>query len=538
MQTASEVVYTALRSLGIKVIFGNPRSTDLDLMKAMPADFTSVLGLHERVVAGMAIGYAIGSRNAAFVAFDCIANAGSGLSAIIDAYYCHAPVVLAVGKQELEWHSVESFATRRALEVFTPYVKGAYEPRRPEDVPAAIISGHQFAMQPPMGPVLITLPLADWNIRCEQPVIHKVNSVGTPDIAMLDSLIRVLDSSSKIVLVVGSQVEEDDAWHHVVALAERLNADVYEEPKASRWSFPRRHPLFRGSLYPAQQPLSDQLTEYDTILVIGAPVFLYYAYVLGTTIKPGTRLFQITNSPADASSALMGTSMVGNIAGAAQYISGRVKPVRTDKICDRPEPPELAPEYPMTPKYVFNVLGRAMPSNTIIAEEVPSSMDELYRQIFPNEPSSFYSSRSGIWGFAMPLAVGLQLGCPERRVVCPVGDGSAQYSIQSLWSAARHNARVIFLLLRNGDYSTLRGFRDSTMPGSKVHGMEIPNIDAVKIAQGYGLPARTVDRPEYLSPTLREAFALEGPCLISVNVQSGGQKCLGLDLSMNPPGYV
>ena len=122
-------------------------------------------------------------------------------------------------------------------------------------------------------------------------------------------------------------------------------------------------------------------------------------------------------------------------------------------------------------------------------------------------------------------------------MVCPVGDGSAQYSIQALWSAVQCGAPVTFVIVRNGNYSALKGFRDFTQVGKNVPGMDIPGIDAVKIAQGYGMAAREVDRPEDLEPALKEALSAKEPRLVSVNVQQGGQKTMGMDQSVNPPNY-
>jgi benzoylformate decarboxylase len=144
---------------------------------------------------------------------------------------------------------------------------------------------------------------------------------------------------------------------------------------------------------------------------------------------------------------------------------------------------------------------------------------------------------NGVLGFGLPAAVGLQLGNPNRRVICPVGDGSIQYSIQALWNAVQYAANVIFIVLRNGDYSALKSFCDFTHVGRDVPGMDLPGIDIVKIAQGYGLSAKEIDRPEELEPALHEAFALPKPQLLCVNVAKGGQKCMGMDQSVNPPRY-
>ena len=92
-------------------------------------------------------------------------------------------------------------------------------------------------------------------------------------------------------------------------------------------------------------------------------------------------------------------------------------------------------------------------------------------------------------------------------------------------------------MLRNGDYSALKSFCDFTSVGRNVPGVNLPGIDVVKLAEGYGMPAKEIDRPEDLEPALKDAFASKGACLVSVNVQTSTDKCMGMDLSANPPNY-
>jgi benzoylformate decarboxylase len=536
--TVREVTYDLLRALGLNVIFGNPGSSELPFLKDLPSDFRYILGLHERTAAGMALGYSLGTGKAAFANLHSIASAGNGMSALIDAYYCHVPLVVTTGQQDRRQILAEPFLVSRAVEVVKPYVKWAYEPLRAEDVPAAIARAYYLAVQPPRGPVFVSIPMDDWNGPCQPLTVRQVSTSVSPDPAALDEIVRALASTRKLAMVAGMEIEEDNAWHEVVALAEHLNADVYCEPIASRWTFPRTHPLFRGGLLPAQRPLAGQLADYDTVLVLGAPVFLYYACVPGEAIKPGTQLFQITSSPTDASAALAGRSILGNIAAAAQYIRSRVAAAAGRKApAAQPKPPEPKPEHPMTAAYVFSVLDKVRPRNAVIVEECPSSKGDLDRYILSDQPGSFYSTHNGILGFGLPCALGMQLARPDRRVVCPVGDGSAQYSIQTLWTAVQYNIPVIFVVLRNGDYSALKSFCDFTSVGRNVPGVDIPGIDMVKIAQGYGMTAREVDRPEDLEPALKQAFASKTTCLLSVNIQGASQTCMGMDLSVNPPNY-
>ncbi|HVB88120.1 MAG TPA: benzoylformate decarboxylase [Candidatus Dormibacteraeota bacterium] len=536
MTTVREATYEVLRDLGMTKIFGNPGSSELPFLKDMPAEFQYVLGLHERAAAGMGLGYALARNDAAFVNLHSIASAGNGLSALIDAYYLHVPLVVTTGQQDRRQIMAEPFLVSRAVEVVKPYVKWACEPLRPEDVPAAIARGYHLAMQPPRGPVFISVPMDDWNKPCQPVIARRVSQTTEPDTAALDEVARAIDGSRKLALIAGAQIEEDAAWTEAIALAERLNADVYAEPIASRWAFPRNHRLFRGGLLPAQKPLADQLAQYNTVVVLGAPVFLYYAYVPGDPIRPGTKLFQITNSPQDAAAALAGTSMVGNIATAAKYLCDQVKKVDRDTPPQAP-PPDPKAEYPMTTAYLFSTLAKLMPRDAIICEECPSSKGDLDRYIRLDEPGSFYSVRSGILGFGLPAAVGLQLARPERRVICAVGDGSLQYSVQALWSAVQSKAPVVVIVICNGNYSALKGFREFTKVGKNVPGIDIPGIDATLIARGYGMQASAVDRPEDLESALREALASPCATLVSVNVQEGGQKTMGMDQSVNPPNY-
>lgn len=540
MGTVRESTYNLLHDLGIRRVFGNPGSSELPFLKDMPADFQYFLGLHERAAAGMGLGHALATGEAAFVNLHSVASVGNGLSSIIDAYYLHAPLLVTTGQQDRRQLMAEPFLTSRAVEVVKPYVKWACEPLRAEDVPSAIARGYYLAMQPPKGPVFISVPMDDWNRECPAIDARTVSYTASPDTKLLDEIVRAIDTSGKLALVTGAQIEEDGAWDDVVKLAEHLNADVYAEPIAPRWAFPRNHRLFRGGLLPAQKPLAEQLSKYDTVVVIGAPVFLYYAFVPGPAILRGTRLFQITNSPMDAATALAGTSVVGNVGVAAKYLCERAKPVQTAATTNQKasdEQPEPQPEHPMTTAYLFNTLSKVLPSGAIIAEECPSSKGDLDRFIKLDQPGSFYSVRSGILGFGAPAAVGLQLVRPERRVVCPIGDGSLQYSVQALWSAVQYKAPVVFIVIRNGNYSALKGFREFTRVGNNVPGIDIPGIDAVKIAEGYGMSARTVDLAEDLKPALEAAFESQSPCLISVNVQEGGQKTMGMDQSVNPPNY-
>jgi benzoylformate decarboxylase len=536
-KTVREATYDLLRSAAMTTLFGNPGSTELPFLRDLPSDFKYVLGLHERSAAGMALGFAMARGQAAFVNLHSVASVGNGLSAIVDAYYCHVPLVITTGQQDRRQLLAEPFLVSRAVDLVKPYVKWACEPLRAEDVPGAIARAYYLAMQPPMGPVFLSIPMDDWNHPCDSVSFRETTYQVLADRSALEAVARALDGGKNPALVVGAQIEEDRAWNEVIAFAEHLGADVYQEPIAARWPFPRTHPQFRGNLLPARQPLADQLAAYDVVVALGAPIFLYYAYVPGDVIHPGTKLFQITNSPENAAAALAGTSIVGNLADAAKFLRANTASRATATLVDQPATAIVPPTNPMTAAYLFSVLNKLLPRDAIVCEECPSSKGDLDKHLRLDQPGSFYSVRSGILGFGLPAAVGLQLAHPDRRVVCPVGDGSIQYSIQTLWTAVQENAPVIFIVLRNGDYTALKSFCDFTKVGRNVPGMDLPAIDVVRIAEGYGMRATHVEKPEELSCALEEALQSNQPSLLSVTIARGGEKCMGMDQTVNPPDY-
>ncbi len=537
MTTVREATYQLLRDFGMTEIFGNPGSTELPFLRDMPPDFKYFLALHERSAAGIALGYAMGRGKAAFVNLHSVASVGNGLSAIIDAHYNHVPLVITTGQQDRRHRLAEPFLVSRAVEVVKPYVKWACEPLRAEDVPAAIARAYYVATQTPMGPVFISIPMDDWTHSCEPVVRREVSDKSVADRSKLDEVSKALDCSRNPALVVGAQIEEDHAYERVLALAEHLEIDVYQEPIASRWTFPRHHRLFRGALFPAQRALGEQLAAHDTVVVLGAPVFLYYMYVPGDPIRPGTNLFQITNSPRDAAAAIAGNSVVGDIADAADYLLLHTQKRGARGVSVREYAPTPEIESRITPAFLFSVVNRVIPPDAIIAEECPSSKGDLDHYLLLDQPQSFYSVRSGILGFGVPAAIGLQLAHPQRRVVCPVGDGSIQYSIQALWTAVQYQIPVIFLVLCNADYSALKSCCDFTQVGRNVPGMDLPGIDVARIATGYGMESETVTQPGELEPALKAAFSANEPRLLSVLVQSDTSKCMGMDQSVNPPNY-
>src|SRR5919202_6028932 len=314
MSTVREVTYELRRSFGMTRVFGNPGSTELAFLKGFPEDFTYVLGLQESVVVGMADGYAQGTGRPAFVNLHTAAGLGNAMAAIMTAHHNRTPLVITAGQQDRRQLAYEPFLSGKLVEMAPPYVKWSHQPDRAEDVPAAIERAYHTAMQAPRGPVFVSVPMNDWEAPTQPYEAREIDYRMAPNPEGLDRVAKALESSRHPAIIAGAGVDRAGAWYDTVVLAERLRAAVWADPMHSRAGFPQDHPLFRGVLTPAQATIADQLSGYDMVLVLGAPVFRYFQYLPGPPVKRGTRVIHATDNPEEASRAATGIGIMGDIA--------------------------------------------------------------------------------------------------------------------------------------------------------------------------------------------------------------------------------
>lgn len=527
MPTVREATFDLLRRLGMTTVFGNPGSTELTFLKDFPEDFRYVLGLQEAAVLGMAEGFAQGTRQAALVNLHTAPGLGNAMGVMVTAYHNKTPLVVTAGQQDRRHIAFEPLLTGRLVELAKPYVKRSFEPLRAQDVPGEIQRAFHTAMQHPRGPVFLSIPMDDWEAEAEPVSVREVTYRTAPDPEGLARIAATLEGARSPAVVAGAGVDRAGAFGEVVALAERLRAAVYADPVQPLSGFPQDHPLFQGQLPPSQRELAERLQPHDVVLVLGAPVFLYYPYVPGPVVAEGTEVFHITEDPEEAARAAVGTSLVGDVGLAAS----RLVELLPEAERDPPKPWERMPEpeavAPISVDYLMHVLDDVLPADVAIVDETASSKARLHKYIRPASPGGYHSSATGGLGYVMPAAVGLKMAMPDRTVACVIGDGSSMYSIQALWSAARYGVEVPFIVVNNGGYSILKGYRDSIGAGDRVPGLDVPGLDFVKLAGGMGVDGERVEDPGDLRRAVKRAIGAEGPYLLDVIVDPAVPKLLG-----------
>lgn len=522
--TVRHAVIAMLRELGMTRIFGNPGSTELPLFRDYPEDFSYVLGLQETVVVGMADGHAQATRNASFVNLHSAAGVGHAMANIFTAFKNRTPLVITAGQQARSLLQFDPFLhSNQAAELPKPYVKWSCEPARAEDVPQALARAYYIAMQEPRGPVLVSIPADDWDKPAEPVTLRHVGFETRPDPRTLDLIGDALDAARAPALVVGAAVDRAQGWDAVVALAERHQARVFVAPMSGRCSFPEDHPLFAGFLPAMRERIVQLLSGHDVVFAVGAAAFTYHVEGEGPHIPEGTALYQLIEDPAIAAWAPVGTAAVGNVRMGVEELLQRLAPAPRQAPAPRPAAP--VPAAPaagerMSVAFAMHTLAQVRDRHSIVVEEAPSSRSTIQTYLPIFHSGTFYTMCSGGLGHSMPAAVGVALAKPEAKVVAVIGDGSAMYAIQALWSAAQLRLPISFVILKNRRYAALQDFAHvfGYREGEKVEGTELPDIDFVALARGQGCDGVHVENAAELADVLARALAHPKPIVVEVEV--------------------
>lgn len=523
--TVREAVHQWMRDVGIDTVFGNPGSTELPMFRDFPEDFRYVLGLQESVVVGMADGYAQATRNAALVNLHSAAGVGHAMGNIFTAFKNQTPLIVTAGQQARSILPFDPFLfAAQSTELPKPYVKWACEPARAEDVPLALARAYHLAMQPPCGPVFVSIPADDWDRPTDWVPPRTVTRSIAPDPVTLRTAAKALEKSKRPAIVAGTGVDRDGAVNLLVTLAERHQAMVYTAPMSARCGFPERHALFGGFLPAMRERIVATLAEHDLVLVLGAPAFAYHVEGEGPHVPPGTALWQIVDDPHTAAWTPSGNSVVASLDLAIAALIEGTKPVKRRTPPRRPVPVPEEASQPMSVAYVLQALDQARGGRDVVVEEAPGSRGVMQQNLPMNGADSFYTMASGGLGFGMPAAVGVALGRQKLglkgRTIALMGDGSSMYSIQALYAASQLGLPLTFVVLNNRRYAALQDFAPvfGYAKGDKPAGTDLPHLDFVALADGQGVPACRVERPENLDKSLQTALSARGPYLIELVV--------------------
>jgi benzoylformate decarboxylase len=380
-------------------------------------------------------------------------------------------------------------------------------------------------VQPPAGPVYVSIPLDDWDQPAlGEATVRTVSLRCSPDPERITLFAEKIKNSKNPVLVYGPEIERAGGWEAGIKFAERLKAPVYMSPLTDRASFPQTHPQFRGMVPIAIGPLSKKLKGHDLIIVIGAQVFRYYPFIPGSYLPEGAELLQVTNDPWDAAAAVAGESLLSDsrlaleaLIDAVPNVTSRSAPVA---VSIKPNLPSTS-NNPLTALEAFAALSELRPKDAILVNETASNFADLI-QFWPiQKPDTYYTFASGGLGWGSPAAVGVALA--EKKmgtghpVVAVIGDGAFQYSVQDVYTAVQQKLKVIFVVPCNGEYAILKEFAVLEKTPN-VPGLELPGLDVISAAKAFGCTAVHAKTTTEIKEAFAAALKADGPTLIAIPI--------------------
>lgn len=534
-----EATREVMRRFGLTTVFGNPGTTEVPFLSDWPDDFHYVLGLQESVVVAMADAYAQLTRRPALVNLHSAGGVGHGLGAVFSASRNNAAVIVLAGQQARSMLGEEPFLGAPDATTFPkPHVRWSHEPSRAQEVPAALARAYRHAAQPPRGPVFLSVPVDDWNAPAADVELPEAAAIrGTvPHPDAVDELVTALwtysklgsnapvtDDPPRVAFVAGGDVDADGAVDLLVTLAEGCRAAVFAAPMSGRCAFPEDHPLFAGFLPPERRALGTALSSYDQVIVLGAPAFTYHVLREGPVPDlPPTYL--VSEDPDVLARAPHGRGILASPGLALDAViralneAGATVPLGGPGSAGLIRPPAPEPSGGLTADLVYATLSRLLPDDSVVVEETPSLRGPLHDHLpIRSRDGGFLTTASGSLGFGIAATVGAALARPTSTVVGVIGDGSAMYGIQALWTAAREGTHAVFIILDNAEYAAVRLLGEAA-GGTKLPGTKLGGIDFVPLARSMGCAAQRVDDAADLAEAISGALNSYGPTLLHIPI--------------------
>lgn len=550
--TGIEAFLEILHRSGVKYIFGNPGTTELPLNDALAKDarFEYIFALQEIPLVAAADGYAMASGGLGVVCVHISCGLGNAMGMLYNAHCEGTPLLVLAGQQDRRLLFDEPVLASDTVAVARPWTKCAVEVHRVQDVPNAVRRAVQTAMTPPTGPVFLSLPL---DLQLEQAEGLDVRppclSLGgaRPARDALERGADILTAARHPAIVAGGRVLEGGAVGELVALAETLGAPVFSEATTmhGRLPMPADHPLYAGALPLWSPDVRKALQPFDTILVVGANLFrLYIHHEPANPLPEHVRLVHLDVDPrqigknhpvevgilGDLRAGLAELTEMARARLSGEQCQSAVNRVREhgrrrqeERSALRTAIDQQRGSRPMTALTFMDTLVRVLPADTAVVEEAITTHNNLFERLgFFRDPSGHFAHRGWALGWGLGCALGVKLAWPGRPVVALLGDGSALYGIQGLWTAAHHRIPVIFLIANNTQYKILKVCGEHLplpqMAKGNYLAMDLhpPEIDFVSLARAFGVEAHRVREPEELEERIGAGLASARPLLLDV----------------------
>ncbi|MDJ0632305.1 MAG: thiamine pyrophosphate-binding protein [Xenococcaceae cyanobacterium MO_188.B29] len=538
---------------GIHYMFGNPGTSEegfLDALWDYP-DLKYILTLQESIAVMAADGYARATQKPALVQIHSTPGLGNAIGALYQAKRGHSPLVVIGGDAGIKYQAMDAQMAGDLVAFAEPVTKWSTQVMEPYSLLRIIRRAIKIATTPPMGPVYVCVPVD----ILDAPVVEEVRPTSfpstkvVPDEDTLQMATQMLASAQKPMIFVGDGIAFSGAQNELTRVAELLGAEVWSAD-SGELNMSYAHPLYQGStghMFGYQS--LPTTSKGDVNLVCGTYMLPEVFPELGDIFKPGAKVIHIDldayeiakNHPVDVGIVSDPKLTLGKLATKLEAImtseQEKAAQARKTEIAQAKEAKnqsdleayqQVRDSVPLHFSRFAEELAAQLPEDAIIFDEGLTSSPPLTHYFPPTKPGHYFLTRGGSLGVGLPGAIGVKLANPDKTVIGVAGDGGSMYTIQALWSAARHNVDVKFVICNNRSYKLLqvniqaywqeRGIPERDYPLS--FDLSKPDLHFADMARSMGVEAVRVEKPEEIAPAIKKALAHQGPFLIDVVLEA------------------
>ncbi len=500
-----EIFRKTLEDLKLDVIFGNPGSTEIPMLRGVD---NYILTLHDSIAVGMADGYAQYLGRPSVVNLHTMPGVANSMAFIHTARQNRSPVIVTAGQQDTRHAYYEPLLWHDLQKLVGDAVKYSYEMKSADDIEKAVKKAYSISLEPPMGPVFLSFPMDVMDQDSQYSDFpHSIPNTSFIDHDAVEYVLTRIGESKSPAVILGSEVDAYGLHDLVEEFVESFGAPAYAEPFASRAPIRSRSTRYAGDLVPATSPINMSLLSHDLILNFGGDMMMYP--YLPSRLLPGKNIINISLAPSyrqgeyiRSNPGLFMRELAKRAGKAGDFRRKENISLKGESARDRRN---------LGPSFVLAKARKFFTGYTIVDEAISSS--PLVRSILGYSDRSYFTAKTGQLGWGLPAAAGIAMG--NRKVLEIVGDGALMYTVQTLWTISSYNLPVKVLVLNNEGYSILKSFSKSFYPSVENVPYFSFRTDIKAISESFGVPARVAD------PSLTDMEWLsegEGPKLLVVNV--------------------
>jgi benzoylformate decarboxylase len=483
----AELLLQTLEANGVSHIFGNPGTTEIPLVRMCEhrEKLRYVVALSEVAAVPMADGYARATRSLGVVNLHVAPGLGNGSGALYTAGIAGTPLLVLVGGQDRRFLHTQPILYGPLEPMARAVTKAVYTLTDAASAVFYMRKAIRAALTPPTGPVALICPpdLLEEEID-HMPQIVTLPALGGLAAAEAQAFVDFLTSARSPALIAGEDAHWMNAGGELQNVAEALGAPVYLAPYTGILPLAASSPSYAGYLAPSRTSIAQQLASHDALLMIGGTGLRTTLY--SDAVLPQRKAWLGGDADLNWDEGEFVVARIADLRSALAQIGAAFKPSRATARSWRLPIEMPAPNHvPLHPTSAANAILQTFRNALLIDESGLSTSD--VKALMHAAAGEYLINGSGGIGWGLAASVGAAIGKPSRQVVALIGDGSALYASEAMWTAAHCGTRMLLVIFSNRRYATLNAAA-ARITGHELDSFTIepPAMDFSGLAKLYG----------------------------------------------------